>query len=533
MRLELVVANLFYTFILRFSQSALDASLTLVTGVIIAGIFRRMFTPAQTRRLFGSGWSGPIRGWAVGMLLPVCSLGVIPVARELRRSGVPGGTVLAFVLTGPLLNPISFLYGLTLGEPKVILSFAAITLFKTAILAYLWDAWFGSGADAALAAQRAAIADALPVLTAGPKRILAVLVTGAKELAGHDAFYYLIGLLGTAILSSFIPFGSLQKIMSHQDKMAPLRMVFLSIPAYMSPLSGMVRIGTMFEHGNSIGAAFVLLVLGIGISLGTLLWLLNDFGWRRMTPWFTLYVAVVLALAYACEPLLWDSRKVEADHTHAFDDLSSPFRHGTTPAEMASIVHHKLANQFGLPEKFALSCFLGMLAAGLLLRLIDRSERVERWLVAPPEAAKPAMWDPRLPGAVIGGVAIMGLITFSVIGAYIYYPRREFCLERMWSISAETRDLVRSGQVDESIRCLEQWDLIARQLQVGVYIRDFGVTPDQAKTVDDLREAIEVVRDDLRAKKIDEARQRLDHVVFSGELTACRNSYKPHASARG
>ena len=66
---------------------------------------------SATRRLFGRGVRGAVRGWAIGMVLPVCSLGVIPVARELRRGGVPGGTVLAFVLTAPLLNPISFLYG--------------------------------------------------------------------------------------------------------------------------------------------------------------------------------------------------------------------------------------------------------------------------------------------------------------------------------------------------------------------------------------------------------------------------------------
>ena len=135
----------------------------------------------------------------------------------------PGGTVLAFVLTAPLLNPISFLYGLTLGEPRVILTFASITLAKTAVVAWMWDAWFGGSADKARAVS-ARIADAMRTPSAGPKRILAVLVTAARELSGRDAFYYLIGLLGNAVLSSFIPFAALQKTMAHHDKMAPLRM---------------------------------------------------------------------------------------------------------------------------------------------------------------------------------------------------------------------------------------------------------------------------------------------------------------------
>ena len=97
--------SVFWGFLLRLGQGAIEASLMLVVGVVVAGVFRRMVGPAGTRRLFGSGVRGLFRGWLAGMLLPVRSLGVIPVARELRRCGVPGGTVLAFVLAAPLLNP--------------------------------------------------------------------------------------------------------------------------------------------------------------------------------------------------------------------------------------------------------------------------------------------------------------------------------------------------------------------------------------------------------------------------------------------
>lgn len=521
------MSQLYYTFILRFSQATLDASVTLVLGVIIAGIIRRMVGPEAIRRLFGVGVTGSLRGWTAGMLLPVCSLGVIPVARELRRSGVPGGIVLAFVLTGPLLNPISFLYGLTLGEPKVILTFAAITLAKTALVAFLWDRWFGGTADAALATERASLADAERRPAAGIKRMLSILVTAARELTGRDVIYYLIGLLGSALLASCIPFAALQHAMAHHDHMAPLRMLGLSVPAYMSPLSGMVRIGSMFEHGNSIGGAFILLVLGIGMCLGTLAWLIRDFG-RRFIPWFFLYALIVLGLAYACEPLLWDSRKVEVDHTHAFDDLSSPFMKGRDDASneaMREIVERKLAAKFGVPEKLSLGCLFGLLALGIGLRLADRSGRVENWLVARPVNEKPGRWDPNLSGIAVGGFAILGLIAFSVVGAYIYYPNREFCLEKMRYLSADTRDLMIKGKVDESILYIEQWDLIARQLQVGTYIRDFGVTDQQAKAVDDLREALEVVRDDLRARNLDEAKRKLDEMIITGEYRTCVKSY--------
>ena len=523
------MANLYYTFILRFCQAGIDASLTLLAGVIIAGILRRMVGPAATRRVFGTGWRGAVRGWAAGMLLPVCSLGVIPVARELRRSGVPGGVVLAFVLTGPLLNPISFLYGLTLGEPRVILSFVAVTLAKTAFVAYLWNDWFGGAADAALAVSRARLADAEPQPAAGFRRVTAVGVTAARELSGRDLMYYGLGLLGNACLSCCLRHGAMQRTMAHSDPWAPLRMLGLAIPAYVSPLSGMMRIGSMFEHGNSIGAAFILLVLGIGMSLGTLAWLGHDFGWRRFLPWFACYAVLVLGLAYALEPLLWNPAKVEVDHTHAFDDLSSPFHAGDSPDRMRSIVGIKLAQQFGPPERLATISLLSLLAAGVALRLVDRRRRLDRWLAERPvrAAGGVAGWDRRLSGLGLGLSAIAGLVGFSVVGAYVYYPNRTLCVEKMRSLVADTAATMREGQVDESIRYLEQWDLLARQMQVGVYLRRLSVTPDQAKTVDDLREAIEVVRDDLRAGHVAEANRQFDHIVFRGEYRACLDAYAP------
>ena len=115
-----------WSIVLRTGQTVIEASSTLLVGILVAAVMRRMLGAAGTRRLFGgTGWRGLFRAWGVGMLLPVCSLGVIPIAREMRRAGVPGGTILAFVLAAPHINPLSLLYGLTLSEPVVIICFAA------------------------------------------------------------------------------------------------------------------------------------------------------------------------------------------------------------------------------------------------------------------------------------------------------------------------------------------------------------------------------------------------------------------------
>src|SRR6202030_2563915 len=104
----------------------------------------------------------------------------------------------------------------------------------------------------------------------------------------------------------------------------PRLMTALALPLYLGPLQGMMRVGLMFEHGNSVGAAFSLFELGIGLNVGMMVWLAILFGWGGIAAWRGIVTAVTLALAYAIEQPLYFAHE-EASHTHAFDEWTSPF----------------------------------------------------------------------------------------------------------------------------------------------------------------------------------------------------------------
>ncbi|MFM8283661.1 MAG: permease [Planctomycetaceae bacterium] len=129
--------------VLRIVQAFLQGAPFILTGLCIAAVFDRLLGQAHTRRLFGSNsLASLVQSWLIGMLLPGCSLGVIPVCRRLRASGIAVGTIFAFALSSPLFDPLSLLYGLTLSKPLMILAFAACSLAVVTASGWLFDRIF-------------------------------------------------------------------------------------------------------------------------------------------------------------------------------------------------------------------------------------------------------------------------------------------------------------------------------------------------------------------------------------------------------
>src|ERR1700757_2158597 len=144
-----MLTTMMWSILLRSAQIAVEASTTVLCGLLVAGVMRRMLGAEGTRRLFGGpGWKGLLRAWGVGTVLPVCSLGVIPIAREMRRAGVRSGTILAFVMAAPHINPLSLLYGLTLSEPVVVVCFAIGSLIIALTAGIIWDRLLAFDKDA-------------------------------------------------------------------------------------------------------------------------------------------------------------------------------------------------------------------------------------------------------------------------------------------------------------------------------------------------------------------------------------------------
>ncbi|MDA7980297.1 MAG: permease [Pirellulales bacterium] len=486
---------IFWGALLRLVQAILLAAPTILVGLMVTAVFRTLLGHEGTRKLFGHGSNRALfQAWLMGMLLPVCSLGVIPIVRELRRAGLSGGTILAFALTAPLFNPLSVLYGLTLSSPVVIVTFSLCSLLIVTLAGWGWDKMFSG---------TAAPEPEPPRIAPGYKRILGVMTTTAKELISSSGIYMLMGLLGVASLSILLPAGYLQSAAEADDPFAPLFMGMVMVPAYANPMTAMIQLSAMFEHGNSVGASFALLALGSGVNLGLLVWMLWTYGTRRAVVWMAMLFTMVVAISYGVDRPLYPQGVEPAGHTHAFDGYCSPFPPGTPSPPSA--FRSTLVQKTEIFELVPLGLLGVIFCAGLLLITLDRKSRIDAWLLVT-RAKSQARLDVELSPKVVGAVAIAGLILLSFLGVYVYYPEPEFVFEELSVANTHVGSAALSQDWERAERWIPVYDDWTRKLEVSHFLRGKNLSRYQQAKLAVLRDKLEVLKHECEAQEAEEAK---------------------------
>ena len=486
-------------FAVRFVQSLAQAAPFILTGFFIAAVFRRFIGYEKLRQVFGgSEMSALFKAWGIGMLLPVCSLGVIPVIVEMRRAGIKGGTILAFAMSAPLFNPLSMLYGLTLSEPVAILSFAACSLVIVTVVGMVWDRIFSGSEQTGVPDES---------VHYGIRRMAALGVSAGKEATGRSLMLVLCGLAGVGVLGAVIPHASLQHHFNHDQLLAPLKMAALGIPVYATPMLAMSQMGMMFQHANSIGAAFVLLVLGAGMNMGLIVWMLQEYGIKRSAVWMSILLAVVIGLGYAVDKPLFPRDIDPANHTHAFDIYGQPFSTAASFGRLASQAGEKLKRDVMPYEWYSLELLALLMVAGCVVRLIDRRGRIETWIAQVPEPTETGRMDIVLPPTVLGGLILAGLVVFSGVGCYAYYPPASEVFEEIHIAKGEALSAGMSGDVTHAEYWIDVYQEWTRKLEVGTFLRTGQLTDYQRWKARLVREHLEMLKHSVEDGERKEARQ--------------------------
>lgn len=495
----------------RFAQGLAAAAPTLAVGLFIAAVLRFYLGESGTKRLFGGESLRSLpQSWLIGMLLPVCSIGVIPIIREMRRMGIRPGATTAFALSAPLFNPLSLLYGLTLSRPYVIVGFALGSLLVVTTLGLIWDRFAVSTAP-----SNSRISSPI-----GLRRLGVSALFMGRELAGPSGALALIALAGLWVLGALLPHGALQSAVEQLDPLAPTTMSLVAIPVYATPMLTMSQLGMMFAHGNAPGAAFALLLLGTGVNLATLWWIAKTFGLRSTAVWFGVLFSVVLGVAYAINRPLVAPGVEAAGHTHAFDVYTNPFHSGD--ALNFSVLWQAVAKNLSIFDAVTVGLIAVILVGGIASFVFAR-EYFDRCLESDPTVEKPAVQtvgtglNRRVSSRTVGLTCLAGLVAFSIVGCYAYYPDTSEVLEEMRLARTEVLSSVTSKDYESALHwipILEEW---SRKLEVGFALRHFELRPYQQMQAYLLR------------KKLESLEHELEHELEGGQHDSHSGQHDSHS----
>jgi uncharacterized protein len=242
----------------------------LLFGFLVAGLLSVFISPEIVERhLGGRGLWPVVKASLMGVPLPLCSCGVIPVAASLRQHGASRGATTAFLLSTPQtgVDSIVVTYSLMGGLFALIRPASA---FITGLAGgWLVDALTGRANDRpAVPSLPCPEACCAPVADRGNK-FLRALHYGFFVLPRDIANALIVGLIISGIIAAFVPDDFFAGVFG-TGIIGMLIMMAAGIPLYVCATGSVPVAAALLLKGVSPGAALVFLMTGPATNAATL-----------------------------------------------------------------------------------------------------------------------------------------------------------------------------------------------------------------------------------------------------------------------
>jgi hypothetical protein len=311
----------------------------LLLGMLCAGLLHVLLARRHVERWLGQeGLLGVVAAACLGIPLPLCSCGVVPVAMALRRKGASRPASLSFLVTTPESGVDSILLtwgmlGPVMAVARPLASFVTALLAGSAAIA-LPDPDDCAGAGAALPPEDLSTDDAhvigprefwrslraylrvkrRPPTPAGepPPAAAApafedVMYDVARyafvELADDIAFWLVLGLFLAGAIGAVVPDDLAARGLG--SGLTPMLLLLLAgVPLYMCASASTPVAAALVAKGISPGAALVFLLSGPATNAASIVLLARHFGVRFVRIYLASIVVATLLCGVALDWLI-------------------------------------------------------------------------------------------------------------------------------------------------------------------------------------------------------------------------------------
>ncbi len=286
-------------FLFNLKQYGLEIIPSLLLGFLLSGIIHEFVPQNLVNKYFGKKdiWS-LLRVSLIGIILPLCCFGSLPVAVGFKKKGMPLGSILAFLATTPAtsISAILITYKLLGLKFTIYLCLAVILMgIIIGIIGNLLKVKNGMKNESDICPMCEEVSSHLFHMhhqKSFRKRIISILTYSFIDLPKEIGLELVIGIILAVIVATISPIGILiKKYLS--GPYGYLFAIIFGLLMYICATASVPLVAAFLNQGLNIGAGMVLLMAGPITSYGTILVIKKEFGLKV----FIIYISLVAILS--------------------------------------------------------------------------------------------------------------------------------------------------------------------------------------------------------------------------------------------
>ncbi|MCS7180036.1 MAG: SO_0444 family Cu/Zn efflux transporter, partial [bacterium] len=235
-----------------------------------------------------SSISSVLKSTIIGIPLPLCSCGVIPVATHLEKEGASKGATISFLISTPTTGVDSIFATYSLLGP-IFAIMRPISAFISGIFAGCIVNIFEKKKINFSEKEICKNCDSEIKNLSLIKKMKSAINYGFFELVEDTGIWILLGIIIGSIISILIPENLISKYLSNRIY-SYLIMLFIGVPLYVCATGSIPIASSLISKGISPGAGFVFLFTGPATNSATLTFILGKLGKRN----FLIYIFSII-----------------------------------------------------------------------------------------------------------------------------------------------------------------------------------------------------------------------------------------------
>ena len=290
----------------------------LIFGFFIAGILKILIPKEKIYyHLSSSNFSSVLKASLIGIPLPLCSCGVIPVATHLDKEGSSRGATISFLISTPTTGIDSILATYSLLGP-IFAIIRPISAFVSGIFA---------GTIVNMIEKDKKIKETYkkdftcsfceeenPHIHSKIEKIKVIFKYGFSELIEDVGKWIIIGILIGGLISTFVPKDFISKYLGNPFYSYSL-MLLIGIPMYVCATGSIPIASSLISKGMTPGAGLVFLFTGPATNSATLTFVLGKLGKKNFLIY--LFSIILWSVIFGIFiDFLWKFQGIPMVHIH-------------------------------------------------------------------------------------------------------------------------------------------------------------------------------------------------------------------------